>query len=129
MPVERDALMIFVTKGTKSLRHSLVRDVGIASRIQLFVGDLTIMSCTVFSETGLKSQNIGPLYSEKVGGSDSQASILVRICLILSEKKSLKRWGSSDEGKTVGRGVDDDLPSNWEETEKSCLQEGLESIL
>ena len=44
IPVEREALIINVIKGTRSSRHCLVREVGIGSSMQLFVGDFKMSS-------------------------------------------------------------------------------------
>ena len=39
VPVDKETLTIFVTRGARSIRHCLVRVVGMGSRVQPFAGD------------------------------------------------------------------------------------------
>ena len=61
VPVEREALIIAVTNGTKSCRHCFMREVGIRSNMQLLVEDRTVSSLISFSVTGSKWESMGPL--------------------------------------------------------------------
>ena len=52
IPAEREALTITLINETRSLRHCFVREVGIESSMQLFVGDFIMSSRITFSVTG-----------------------------------------------------------------------------
>ena len=52
IPVEREALTINVINETRASRHCLVREVGIGSSMQLFVGDFKMSSRISSSVTG-----------------------------------------------------------------------------
>ena len=54
---------------------------------------------------------MGPLYTAKVGGSHEQESKSLGRLLILLEKKSQKRCGSSERGTSDGRGALRDFPN------------------
>ena len=67
--------------------------------------------------------------SVQAGGLDERTSSLFLIVLILSLKKSRKRFGRSIRGKTVGRGDGFLFPSSWLATLNSCLHDRLSLIL
>ena len=51
-------------------RHSLVREVGTGSNMQVLVGDSTVSLRISSSMTGLKKQNLGLPQGENVVGSE-----------------------------------------------------------
>ena len=60
VPVDKETLTILVTRWARSCRHSLVRVVGMGSRVQLFVGDWEISLRISSSVTGSNMDNWGP---------------------------------------------------------------------
>ena len=57
-------------RGSRSERHSLVREVGMGSNMQVLVGDSTTSLRISFSVTGWKRQSLGPSQGDNVAGSE-----------------------------------------------------------
>ena len=59
-PEQRELFTILVIRGSRSERHSLVREVGIGSNMQVLVGNSTMSLRISSSVTGLERQSLGP---------------------------------------------------------------------
>ena len=57
-PEQRELFTILVIRGSRLERHSLVREVGMGSNMQVLVGDSTISLWIFSSVTGLKRQSL-----------------------------------------------------------------------
>ena len=76
----------------------------------------------------VNSEDIMIVNSES-GGANKQESRSRRIRLILSAKKSQKRWGRSERAIFEGRGVHFGFPRSSFVTENSCFEDVPDSIL
>ena len=112
-----------VMRETRSSGLCLRMWVGMGSRIELLLGESCISWSTSLSDTREKEDNMGPSWTGCEGKSLHLESSSSRICLILSEKKSLKRWARSLAGIVVGKGFSVGLPMSSLVTEKNCLLE------
>ena len=59
-PEQRELFTILVIRGSRSERHSLVREVGMGSNMHVLVGDSTMSLQISSSVTGWKRRSLGP---------------------------------------------------------------------
>ena len=60
IPEQRELFIILVIRGSRSERHSLAKEVGMGSNMQVLVGDSTMSLRISSSVTGWKRQSLGP---------------------------------------------------------------------
>ena len=59
-PEQRELFTILMIRGSRSERHSLMREAGMGSNMQVLVGDSTMSLRISSSVTGWKRQSLGP---------------------------------------------------------------------